>query len=420
MDRGLVTMRRKWLLVLLFPAVVWAALPSQQITSDKAGSTDEFLRDVMRESAIPGMAVAVIRDGHVLIQSGYGFADVAKHKAVTVDTPFNIASISKPIMGIALLQLVDQGRLQLDADVNQYLPFRVENPNAPGKGITLRELATHTSSIADYYDPGTFTPNIDPELTLDEHLRSVLTPEGKHYDAGGHFLATAPGEVREYSNLGAGVAGALVEAVTGETLAQYSRHAVFGALALHRTGWLLADLDLAEVATPYEVSQCVPFTGLCADTESPIANELIHRVFHPAMRDKHFTPYPHSGNPQYPDGGVRTSIADLTKLTLAVMDAEGTGERLLSPAMQQEMFRLQLPETLSTRQRFFWRDDTHGRPGHSGSDLGVYTTLYMDPARKDAVIILFNRGVDTATEQAMEKISERLWSLRNGAETGAG
>lgn len=402
---------KKVIVFVVVLTTVWLMLPAQKNISDEAATTDDFLRGVIQESAIPGMAVAVIRDGRVVLQQGYGYADVERKLPVTTNTPFNIASISKPIMGIALLQLVEQGRLELDRDINSYLPFRVANPNAKGSIITLRELATHTSGIADHYDLDSYTANVDPKLTLRQHLESLLTADGSHYEGGAHFLDAKPGDVREYSNLAAGLAGELVEAVTGETLAAYSQHAIFQPLGMRHTGWWLSDLNLAEVAVPYEIAQCVPFTVICANTESPIANELIHRIFNPALRDKHFSPYPHFGNPQYPDGGVRTSIADLTVLTLAVLDADDTGANVLSPTTRAEMFRLQLPAELSTRQRFFWRDDTSGRPGHSGSDLGVYTTLYMDTAKKDAVIILFNRGVDSSTETAMKKISERLWSL---------
>lgn len=98
----------------------------------------------------------MIRHREVIRIEGRGFADVASHRKMTADTPINIASISKPILGIALLQLQDQGLLDLDADVNGYLPLRVANPNFPTAAITLRQLATHTSSITDFADPADY------------------------------------------------------------------------------------------------------------------------------------------------------------------------------------------------------------------------------------------------------------------------
>jgi hypothetical protein len=73
-----------------------------------------------------------------------------------------------------------------------------------------------------------------------------------------------------------------------------------------------------------------------------------------------------------------------------------------------EMFKLQLPDSLSTRQRFFWRDNKEGLTGHSGSDLGVFTSAYFDLEKQNAVIILMNRDVDAVTEKAMDEIREKL------------
>jgi hypothetical protein len=81
---------------------------------------------------------------------------------------------------------------------------------------------------------------------------------------------------------------------------------------------------------------------------------------------------------------------------------------LLSEKSFMELFKLQLPDSLSTRQRFFWRDNKEGLTGHSGSDLGVFTSAYFDLKKQNAVIILMNRDVDAVTEKAMDEIREKL------------
>ncbi|WP_226643503.1 serine hydrolase domain-containing protein [Microbulbifer variabilis] len=389
----------------------WAILPSQQEKSAEIANIEGFIPAIMREAAIPGMAVSRIKDGRLVFQQVYGMADVEAGKAVTLDTPFNIASISKPIMGVTLLQLVDDGKLELDRDINAYLPFKVDNPHTKDEKITLRNLASHSAGIADYYDEATYSENRDPELSLEQHLRSLLTDDGSLYNNGEHYLKTIPGESRRYSNLSAGLAGFLVESVTGQTFADYSKDTLFHSLEMESASWKLNGMDLDSIAVPYKVEQCVPFVGLCADSESSKINYLVGKYINPPFEYKKFHPYPHSGNPQYPDGGVRVSIVDLSDFLLAVLhNRNKSGAKLLSDAMYQEMFRLQLPKSVSDSQRFFWRD-RNGLVGHMGSDLGVFTALYFDPNRKDGFIILMNRDVDSKSAGAMRRIAKRLMQI---------
>ena len=383
-------------------------LPRQEAKHRQAPTLDAFMQAQMEEAAIPGLAVAVIHRGHVVLSKTYGYANVEQRKPVTADTPFNVASISKPVLGVILLQLADAGRLDLDRDINEYLHFKVENPHARSTAITVRQLATHTGSIADNDDPSSYTANVDPAVSLEDHLIQLLTPAGRRYREGAYFLERAPGTRREYSNLGAALAGCVAESIAGESLDEYSRRAVFQPLHMQHSGWRLADFELSEVAVPYEVEQCVPHTAICSESTSEILNTIIGRAFDPPLEFKRFRPYPHFGNPQYPDGGLRTSLNDLTAFTLALLDKAGGG--LLSATARAELLRAQVPQ-LDARQRFFLRADADGRPGHRGSDLGVFTSLYFDAERKDAVIILTNRTFDLRTETAMAEISARLWQL---------
>lgn len=394
--------------------VFWWLLPTQQPVSQNFNTLEDYIPALMSEAAIPGLALARIKNGQTVLLQTYGKANIETGTAVTKDTLFNLASISKPIMGLVLLQLVDQGKLDLDQDINHYLPFKVDNPHTQDEKITLRHLASHSSGIADYYDIQSYSENRDSATSLEQHLKSLLLPDGSQYQQGAHFLAQQPATKRQYSNLAAGLAGYLVEATTGMSLAHYSKQQLFPALAMAQSSWLLHDLKLSDIAVPYEVEQCVPYlpqiTGLsCTDTESPEFNELISRYINPPAAYKNFKPYPHFGNPQYPDGGVRSSILELSQLLVGVLNNQDRhGQPLLSEAMYQEMFKLQLAPAISDNQRFFWRDNSMGLTGHMGSDLGVFTALYFDPASKDGFIILMNRGMDAKAVAAMQQIAKRL------------
>ncbi len=386
----------------------WLASPKQAMRSESAEDFASFVPALMEEEAIPGLAIAVVRENEVVHMQGYGFADVEAGRPMTADTPMNIASISKPILGIVLLQLHDKGLLDLDADINTLLPFRVNNPNADGRPISVRQLATHTSSIADFYDVADYQTGADSQTPLVEHLRSLLTPEGRRYEGGTHYLTTAPGAVREYSNLGAGVAGAVAEAVGGAPLATLTRTSVFGPLGMTNSSWLLADYRTGDLATRYDVVQCLAFTGLCASTEQPKRNFLIRKVFRPASASRRFEAYPQFGNPNYPDGGVNSSARDLAVLAQSILArGETPSGRLLSAESFDEMLKLQLPTSIDDRQRFFWRD-RNGLTGHAGSDQGVYTSLYFDPAKGNAIVVLMNRTPDLQTEDAMARLFDRI------------
>lgn len=385
-----------------------AAAPRQKTTSDSAESLDAFISALMEEEAVPGLALAVIKNREIIHIEGYGFADVATERPMTADTPMNIASISKPILGIALLQLKDKGLIDLDTDVNAYLPFQIDNPHIDGEHITVRHLATHTSGIVDSSDATDFASRENSPVALADHLRGLLTPEGKLYDAGAHYLKAEPGTAREYSNLGAGVAGAVAEAVGGAPLRDLARDDIFVPLAMSNSSWSLDDFPPTALATRYEVRQCIPFIGVCATSVEPVANYLINAVFNPPERYKRFEPYPQYRSLNYPDGGVYSSARDLATLTLAILDAgQYEGGALLSEGAFNEMLRLQLPTKLSTSQRFFWRD-RNNLTGHSGSDRGVFTSLYFDQAKGNAVIVLINRTPDGETEAAMERLIERV------------
>lgn len=405
-------MRRLGVLLAIVIAAIllfWLISPKQRLISDRAGDFDSFLRAVMEEEAIPGLAIAVIQERRIVRLEGHGFADVGSRRQMSADTPMNIASLSKPILGIALLQLKDRGLLDLDADVKGYLSFRIANPSFPAAPITVRQLATHTSGIADFADPADYAADVDSPIALSDHLRGLLTPEGNRYDAGAHYLQAEPGSVREYSNLGAGVAGAVAEARAQQPLATLARDGIFAPLGMTHASWALKDYAQGELATRYEVRQCIAFVRICATSTQPTLNYLIGSLFRPARQYKTFEPYPQYGNPNYPDGGVHASVHDLALLTLSLLDkGRYDGGELLSQGSFEEMLELQLPASLDARQRFFWRDRS-GRTGHAGSDRGVYTSLYFDIGEGSAVIVLMNRTPDAATESAMERILERAF-----------
>lgn len=388
---------------------VWLAAPRQKITSNEAETFDMFIDAIMEENAIPSLAIAVIKDHEIIQLAGYGFADIASGRAMTADTPMNTASISKPILGITILQLKDHSLLDLDTNINTYLPFEIDNPNIDGETVSIRNLATHTSSIADFISPDYYAQT-ETDILLQDYVRNLLAKDGKLYQDGTHYLSFEPGSVREYSNLGAGVAGTVAETVGAANLNQLLSEGIFKPLGMANSSWRVSDYPTGSLATRYDVRQCAPYTGLCATSIQPRKNYLISKVFNPPISKKRFESYPQYINQNYPDGGLNSSVRDLATLTRTILnDGKFENGALLSPESFEEMLALQLPASVSTRQRFFWRD-RNGMTGHTGSNRGVFTSLYFDTDRGDAIIVLMNRTPDGGTENAMAKIYNRIKS----------
>ena len=197
-----------------------------QIDFSNDRNLDEFVETKMEALEAKGLAVAFIKDGEISWSKNYGYADVEAGKKVNDETIFQIASVSKPVTGVAVMQLYEKGLIDLDASINRYLPFEIVNPNFPDKKITVRMLLQHKSSLIDN-DPvyrSTFTilsGTPDPEMTLEELARNYYLEGGDLYDAAANFSNIHPGEEQSYSNIAFGLLGFIVEQVSRQAFNVY-------------------------------------------------------------------------------------------------------------------------------------------------------------------------------------------------------
>jgi CubicO group peptidase (beta-lactamase class C family) len=337
-----------------------------------------------------GVGAAIIVGKKVVWMKGYGFADKAQSIPFTPHTVMNIGSISKTFTGAALMRAVEEGKLSLDADINTYLPFKVVNPYFPDARITLRQLATHTSGIADRWAvyEGTYHYGGDSPEPLGEFLKDYFAPDGKHY-AKDNFLNAKPGTHREYSNIGAGLVGYIVEIAVGEKLNAYTKRRFFAPLQMEDTGWFLSDIALANHSRLY-VSQ----SGLAV-------------------------PIPLYGVTTYPDGGVRTSVADLSKFFIALLnEGEYEGTRILRKRSANEMLRFEYtaankPENVDLKEKnsgIFWQSKFNvTRMGHGGTDPGLKTEMLTDLSKEIGVILFTNTSLDDQGMRSYAAIFEDLW-----------
>jgi CubicO group peptidase (beta-lactamase class C family) len=343
----------------------------------------------MEETGFMGVAGMVFVDGQVVWSKGYGHRDYLRTKPFTTTTPMTIGSITKTFTGAAMMRLVAEGKLDLDADVNRYLPFRVRNPRFPDIPITLRMIATHTSSITDRWEVYRATYHFGSESpeSLADFVTSYFAPDGGRYSAD-NYTTAAPGAAREYSNIAAGLVGFVIERMTGERLDATTRRHIFAPLDMRATGWFLRDLPIAELSTQFVATEgwAVPV----ARYEGTI----------------------------YPDGWVRTSVRDLSRFFLALLNhGELGGVRILPSRQADEMTRFQFsgpdfPEGYGPGEGntgLFWRTRHNGEyMGHGGSDPGVQTHMLSSLDRRVAVVLFSNTSGGPAEFRAFDAIFRAL------------
>jgi len=171
-----------------------------------ADSVDKFVSETIREKKIPGLSIAVIRDGQVLRAKGYGFANLELQTPATKDTVYEIGSISKQFASEAVMLLVGEGKLKLDDSITKYLPA-----NAPEiwKPITLRQLLNHTSGLKDWTEIKKFSYR--REYSSEEFIDLVRS----------FPLQFQPNEKWLYSNTNLPLIGIVIDKASGKSFEDF-------------------------------------------------------------------------------------------------------------------------------------------------------------------------------------------------------
>ena len=183
---------------------------------EKKLSVDNYIKTEIKKKHIPGAAVAVLRNGKVEMMNGYGLANIEQNKPVTPNTEFQIGSTTKPFTAMAIMLLVEDGKILIDEKASKYLVWLPEIY----RDITVRQLLTHTSGVRSDLR----TANVD-NFSLSEFKKR---------------LATAPasfktGEKWEYANTGYILLGMILEAVTGKSYGEFLEESIFKPLGMNNT-----------------------------------------------------------------------------------------------------------------------------------------------------------------------------------------
>jgi CubicO group peptidase (beta-lactamase class C family) len=305
-------------------ATASASVASTPLSASARKALDDELRAIvnMPGRELSSLAVVAIRDGGIVYSQAFGrsFIDPsgavngAQNRDATVDSLFRIASISKMMVALGVVKLVDEGKLDLDRDVSDYFGYIVRNPNFPDVKITLRMLMSHTSSLRD---AGGYN---FPESV---HLRDVLVPGGALYGSGAMWAKDrAPGAYFTYCNFAWGLIATAMERATGERFDRLMQRVLFSPMGVTATfdPASLSPKQLANIATLYRKRTEVNGKEIWNTAGPWVAQVDDYSTDAPKPRGTDAYVIGSNGSVYGPQGGLRISANDLAKIMLMLMN----------------------------------------------------------------------------------------------------
>lgn len=319
------------------PAPADTAKP-EVTAADVEAFLDGFVPSQLKLNDIAGATISVVKDGKLLFAKGYGYSDVASKKPVSPETTlFRPGSVSKLFTWTAVMQLVEQGKLDLNKDVNEYLDFKI--PEAFGQPITLKHILTHTPGFEEQIkDLFTYNPQ-SPDLGqyVKTHIPARVYP---------------PGKVPAYSNYATSLAGYIVERVSGQPFNDYVAEHIFKPLGMtHSTFVQPLPAELA----PHMSSGYRTASGEAEKFEMITA---------------------------FPAGSLSSSATDMAKFMIAHLQDGQLGEaRILKPETAKLMHsRLnELHPDINGMAHGFYEEFWNGQRiiGHGGDTIFFHSDLHL-------------------------------------------
>jgi serine beta-lactamase-like protein LACTB len=353
--------RRNLLRAVCLAALLAIAIPStlaqqNSLSPEKRAAIDKSVSDFMAANGVPGISAAVVLVGELAWSAGYGMADLENYVPATSATLFRLGSISKPLTATAALQLVDRGKLDLDAPVQKYCPAFPQK-DAP---ITTRELLGHLGGIRHYNKDG------KGDIPEDSAKHFATTQESLQIFANDPLVAR-PGNKFNYSTYGYTVVGCVLEGAAAQKFTDYASENVFRPAGMDHTQ---ADDFFAVI---------------------PHRSRWYHKDETGAVRNAGVL----DSSYKIPGGGFISSAADMAHFAAALL-----ADKLVTRKSRDLMWTVQkTSDGKPTTYGLGWGIAEHHHLaliGHTGSQQGASTCITLVPDRKVAIVVLSNMdGVDT-------------------------
>ena len=379
------------------------------LTADDVNAwLDGYLPYALHVDDIAGAVVAVVKDGKVLTERGYGYADVANHTPVDPQrTLFRPGSVSKLFTWTAVMQLVEQGKIDLDADVNQYIDFKI--PPLDGKPITMRNLMQHTAGF-------------------EEQAKNIISedPKTPGYDALlKQWVPTrvfAAGSTPAYSNYGASLAGYIVQRVSGETFDDYLDKHIFGPLDMkYSTFRQPLPADLAPLMSkgyqlgsgephPFEIIGPAPAGSLSSPAED-MAHFMIAHLQNGEYQGNRILK---AETAEMMHNSPLTVLPPLNRMELGFFETNINGREVIAHLGDTGHFHTSLHLFLKENVGFYV---SFNSPGKAGAVGGLRGALFDDFADRYFPTEEKNGSVDAATAAAHAAMLRGQWVNSRGSQS---
>ena len=325
----------------------------QMTAEDLRTFFDGMMPYAIHRDDIAGATLAVVKDGQIVFAQGYGYADLKTRKPVVADqTLFRPGSVSKLFTWTSVMQLVEQGKLDLDKDVNTYLDFKI--PEAFGQPITLRNIMTHTAGFEESVSE-LFLQKADQQYPIGQYLQKHMPNR-----------IFPPGKVVAYSNYATTMAGYIVQRVSGEEFTAYVANHIFKPLKMNNSTFvqLPPKALLDNMAKGYKQ----------ASDPKPVPYEIVEAA---------------------PAGALASTATDMARFMMAHLNGgEHDGARILKPETEKEMQsrNYTLAPGLNGFNLGFYDEDRNGHRiiGHAGDTEVFHSDLHLITDANTGVFMSFN------------------------------
>jgi CubicO group peptidase (beta-lactamase class C family) len=339
---------------------------------------DEFFAKEMTKEHVPGAAVALVKDGKIFFSKGYGYADLEKKISVVPDkTLFRVGSISKLFTTTAVLQLAEQGKLNLDDDVNKYLK-RFQVKNTYPKPVTVANLLTHTDGFDSGWGIGAFARRASEMTPLGDFLAKRLPPR-----------ILPPGEIFLYSDVGMNLAGYLVEEISGVPFAQYIQQNILQPLDMRRSSFVqpLPPQLASDLAVGYK------------------------------YKNGTYERRPFAFSNTFAGNGMMATVTDIAHFALAHLQNGRYGTaRILNEATLREMHRRQFthdPRMIGSGYGFY-EDLINNKLIilHNGRQNGYTSKLALLPDQNLSLIVTCNNNPTPLNDELINEFLDRYYPVK--------
>ncbi len=382
----------------------------------------EELKEVFDKNQLMGMSVLLIAHGDIVWEGSFGLADSSRQIPISEKTIYRVASISKSITAAALMQLWEEGKVDLDADVSQYLGWFLRHPNFPNETISLRLLLNHRSSIRDGSGYGNFSRDmIDQKLDIKE----LFLPDGAYYTED-MFAKEAPGDFFSYTNCTWGIIASIIEKVSDKRFDVYCRQHIFEPLGMQASFNVLDLPNLDELAPLYRFKDSI-WIAQADDYKGKAPDPRVDDSYKSGQNGLIFGP----------QGSLRSSARDLATFAFMIMNGgEWQGKRIL----EKETVDLMTSDhwTFDGVNGDTWSDfflsygfgihritnkdssdiifPDRKMMGHPGIAYGLLSDMYFDSNSQSGIVFItngskksFEYGKNTTFYQVEEDVFEKVF-----------